>query len=787
LKHTIAFITILTFINVTFAEECIDHPIPDEINQLSRSLGRVNCHTSLNFMMDSNSTDLNGSETCGNCKDQFLSPLSEQHIEDHERLKVSERRVFIKTLFNELQKSIAITTAEVLALNSSTSTFSQSLAACNTNSFKSRIKNCPAIIEAKISVDSFSNSIAESIAKSLKPLKPAACSILEGRSQSQLDQMSLQAAVQMLDEDIFNQIASIDINSFSRQINDLPQGFQILLSKDPVFKALKQDPQRFKNFFASIRSRSANERLEMINSFKESEETNLSLDTMFKNQCEKAYASFADTVCAADFSANSIDLGSLSNYSKVNFDQFDDDIEFATDPKVEARNFELLSFCGSKDNPSSKYNLNEQLSQMNSWMQNDKKPLTLQAFDENMTNEKAAFNQQICETDCSVSSNSTTCFIKNLLQTETAQGSSIARTSYSGGALELIRSITGTPSKLSVEDKEVLVSYGILPQDDGSYITPPTQTQLAQTTTNSGSNSGATNRTVASSTRTTSTTQFADSQNRQNQRGRQSNGSALPYNPISSSEFSSAFADRLNDLSDLTDQERQRLNQFEEEITRRLSRSSSGAAPTRAQVQQVAQSFAREQSRTLSPQRQQQFVNSYVGAFDDVQNSFASNPGFANSGGVDLGNDLAGPSQAYTNAQNAREAMARSQRARSSGALSGSGGADSALAGTSGRSPASTTEGDAPSVSVRISLDELQLNPQRALSQLPASLPETFIMEIQGTNQVYRYQIQRSGLEFQVSQIGGSNGRALIERIQRLLRSRRADLTGLRRSFTGVN
>lgn len=765
------------------AEVCDEHHLPGDLDQISRSLGRVNCNTSVNLMLDSGLQRDEESQTCGSCKSQFLSPIENQHRIDHDRLLTTEKKVFVKALFNELQKSIAITTSEIMALSDSSElNLTNATKKCDMRSFERKIQSCGAVTQSGVSLDSFKDEVFKNISKDLSPISPAACSQLEGLSQAQIDQLSREAAIYMLNESTFSAIEKFNGNSSA---GELPVEFQTLLAKDPFFKALLRKPEEFKTFFLGLKNLSPQQRSSAVNDFKKSSGMAVMLDEMFSDQCDKALKSFSDTVCAPDFNSDRIDLGGFENYTKVNLDNFDDKAAFATTPEVEERNFELLSFCNQPDFPSSKYKLSEKLMESNNWMFQDIRQLNLKSFSEQTKNERARTNQRICEANCSQNLQSSYCHIRSLLQTNNSSQVQVAQVQYGGGALNLLRSILGTPTKISPEDKEVLVSYGILPQDDGSFVTPPSQTQVAQVTSGAGSTGAASARGAASNTRATTNAQFAESQNRQGQRNQQPAGSSLPYNPVSSSAFSSAFAEQLDNLSNLTDQERQRLSDFEREISRRLSGPGSSSTPTRAQVQQVAQNVVRERAGSLSPQRQQQLINSYVGAFDQIQNTTFA-PAFANTGGATLGNDLAGPSQAYINEQNAKAAMARSQRAGSSGSVGGRGG-DASLSAAQGRSPASTTEGDSPSVSVRISLDELQLDPQRALSQLPASLPESFIIEVQGTSQVYRYQVSRSGAEFQVSQLGSDSGRALIERIQRLLNSRRAELSGLRQSLTRAN
>lgn len=725
--------------------------------------------------MDAEADD--GGYTCGTCLNQFLSPLSEQHIFDHKVLKSSEENVFVKTLFNELQKSITITTSEILTIESPNANFRDSVQACNTNQFVSTLKNCPSLKKAGIQPEDLPNLISSGIASSLKPFSPPACNLLNNISQNQIVSLSSDIIAHLASDETISAILSISNDNFIRDLDMTLQASSELkgfLEKDPIFKALKRNPTQFKNLFSSLRGLSTTEKMGRINTFRNSPEIISSLDQMFKDQCEKAYKSFSDTVCASDFSASKVDLGNLANYSKVSFDQFDDEYDLATEPKVEARNFELLSFCNSKDNPSSKYSLEDQLNQMNGWMLNDKKNLTLKSFQENLNNEKSNFNERICNAECETSSSSTECFLKNRLSSDTAQGTPIARTQYSGGALDLIRSITGTPSKISKEDKEVLISYGILPQDDGSYITPsPTApTGIASASPGSGNAGATTNRTQNPNGRSTNTAQFAESQqgSQSSRRQQQSGTSAGPYSPIMSPEFSSAFEEQLNDLSDLTNQERQRFNQFQEEMARRLSRSNS-SAPSRTEVERVAQAVARERGANLSPQRRQQFVSSYVDAYDQVQNSFNTAPGFANAGGVELP-PSSGPSQSETNMQNALEKMALTQQARASGGTGSISGGGSSEA-TAGRSPANTADTDSASLSVRIRLDDLQTNPQQALAGLPATLPDSFILEIEKNSQVYRYEVLKNGSSFRVSQLnGGSEGRVLIARLEKLLKDR---------------
>lgn len=769
------------------SDECIGHQVPTELEQISRSLGRVNCHTSVNFMMDSSLSSNQETVTCGSCQNLFISPLNGQHEADHDQLRKSERKVFTKALFNELQKSIAITTAEVLALNSSSSSFPQSVSSCSTNEFYNNVKKCSAVKESGITIEAFSSSIATSIANTLKPVTPAACPLIQNISQSQLNGLSLEAAGHILSDDLISSVLLLQDDNFAANLDGLRpqqnndptvaqtfQEFQILLSRDPVFKALKNNPREFKSFFSSLRNLSAEDRIRRIEDFKNSDVVGNLLDSMFKKQCEDAYKSFAETVCAPDYQSNKIDLGSISNYSKVSFEEFDDDPEYATDPKVEEKNFELLSFCSSSDTPTSKYKLENKIQSMNRWMPEDKRVLNIKNFNDLNDNEKRSFNQQVCDANCSAAPNSSYCFIKTQLINQTAQGNTLAQTQYSGGALDLIRSITGTPSKISKEDKEVLISYGILPQDDGSYITPsPTApTEIASASPASGNAGATTNRTQNPNGRSTNSAQFAESQqgSQSSRRQQQSGTSAGPYSPIMSPEFSSAFEEQLNDLSDLTNQERQRFNQFQEEMARRLSRSNS-SAPSRTEVERVAQAVARERGANLSPQRRQQFVSSYVDAYDQVQNSFNTAPGFANAGGVELP-PSSGPSQSEANMQNALEKMALTQQARASGgtgSISGGGNSDA----TAGRSPANTADTDSSSLSVRIRLDDLQADPQQALAGLPATLPDSFILEIEKNSQVYRYEVLKNGSSFRVSQLnGGSEGRVLIARLEKLLKDR---------------
>lgn len=775
----------------TSGDDCINQALPEDFIQVGQSLGRVNCNKVENFLMDSEAED--GGETCRTCKSQFISAFKEQHSADHSRLLESEQNVFVKALFNELQKSIAITTSEMLTLENVSSGFTESINACNTSQFVDKVKGCSALEKAGIRPENLSNLISTDIARSLKPFNPPACSLLSNLSQRQVAKFSSSLVVRLVNDDLISVIEAIPNDSFIDNLDIALQSsseFKGYLEKDPVFKVLKQNPEQFKHFFTSLRNLSESDKQARLESFRSSPEVVSKLDSSFHSQCERSYKSFIDTVCARDFTPQHIELGNLANYSKVSFDQFDD-VDFASDPKVEARNFELLSFCSSKDNPSSKYNLTQQLSEMNNWMLNDKKGLSLKSFEENLNREKENFNQRICEADCASSPNSTECYLKTHLQNLSNSGTPLARTQYSGGALELIRSITGTPTKISTEDREVLVSYGILPQEDGSYVTPTPAPQgaLASATSGAGSTGAASGNGQASggSRGAASRTQFAEGQASSGNRRQGNTPASAPISPFSSSAFSEALADQLSDISDLTNQERQRFADFERELGRRLSQGSPASAPTRSQVQQAAQNIVRERGSSLSPARQQQFLDRSVAAYDSAYTNPAGAPAFAN-GGVNLGNDLAGPSQSYTNEQQAKMAMSAAQAARRSGGSAGAVGSGGLGGSDAGRAPASVTESDA-SLSVRITLDELEANPQRALAQLPPTLPETFYLEVQGASEVYRYQVNKSGDEFQISQVlGGNTGQAFIQRIERLLLARtpgqRASLERLRK-FTG--
>ena len=784
IKKLFLFLIVLTS-GILHAEVCDEHTLPGDLDQISQNLGRVNCNTSMNLLLDSGLQRGEVSQTCGTCRNQFISPFTSQHQADHDRLISSERNVFVKALFNELKKSIAITTSEALALSDSSAlNLPNATTSCKMNDFEAKVQNCEAVIQSGISLADFKDELLTNVSKNLSPITPPACSLLEGLSQAQIDQASREVAIQKLNDSIFEQIKNFDPE---RGLGDVDEEFQILLEKDPFFKALIRKPEEFKAFFRRIKNLNPEQRSAAVSEFKQSSSTATMLDDMFSEQCSKAIKTFTETVCAPDFNSNKIDLGGFDNYNKVNLNTFDDNLTFATTPEVEDRNFELLSFCNQTDSPTSKYRLNEKLSQVNDWMLQDVRGYDIKNFIDVTQNQKSRIHEMICTAECNLANQSVYCQIRSLLQTQNSSGSQTAQIQFSGGAVNLLRSILGTPTNIRPQDKEVLISYGILPQDDGSFVAPPAQTQVAQATSGAGNTGAASSNTVASSAQAPSSSRFAESQNRQGQRNQAQANSTLPYNPISSSSFGDAFAEQLSSLSNLTDQERQRLSDFEREITRRLTGPGAPTAPSRAQVQQVAQSVVRERAGSLSPQRQQQLVNSYVGAFDRLQNSAFQAPSIASSGEARLGDDLTRPSQAYTNEQNAKAAMARSQRARAAGGVGGSAGSGGALAADQGRSPASVTDGGAPAVSVRISLDELQLNPQRALSQLPSTLPDSFIIEIQGTSQVYRYQVNKAGSDFQVSQIGGASGEALIQRIQSLLSTRRANLTGLRQSFTGSN
>lgn len=738
---------------------------------------------------------------CTECKESITNaPLATQGPQDLKRVQLQNAN---DLMFQQLKKIIAsnlqiLTTAR--SLKPTGSQYNSMISSCNLNQLSSDISAClPSDnnqTEVRSRLSELESQVQREILNQILPgpvgegilfrsTQAQGCGYSESQTSATINE-ALELGLSKLVPKILD--CALDGEKFAKSCFNTHE-FELVenIRKHPLLKNFS-DPSDLKNFLLPLANVSSSKHRERLNGLIYNNQMGNILDRNLSRTCIEAFTTFKKTICEINQPNVNVNLG-LDLLKTAEHTEFWNSASHDSS----SQSLEVISYCPSSS--SDAYDINSSFQALTSSIPRAEAEATYDSFSNLF--EKiyiAAPRELICSTDSSSCEplNPNYSLLKCEIYSIKNEPSAIDRikTAKDPSLNRVLESFIGS-SSVEKETKVHLVREGILPQENGLYVAP--EAQASQFASGEGNNgTGTPNRTASTSSEKTSTSQFAEAQSEQNQRRRQQASSALPFNPISSPEFSSSFTDQINDLSDLTNRERQRFAEFEREISRRISQSPNGS-PTRQQVQQVAHSVVRERGASLAPLRQQQLVNSYVGAYDDVQDSFRPGPGFANSGGVNLGDDLAGPSQAYRNEQNAKQAMAESQRARTSGGIaSAAGGGNASLAGTNGRSPASAVENEGSSLSVRISLDELQDNPQRALSQLPASLPDTFILEIQGAREVYRYQVLKSGAQYQVSQVLGSNGgQSLIARLERLLRERlperRAQLPSLIDTVSGAN
>lgn len=765
--------------------DCIQELNLPGISDVITAVERPNCHLSSDFTLEA---EMPGStEICGSCRSSFISSLPNFREDDEARLMKTKKNAFVTILLKELKKTLAGLTGEVMALSSdSGNSFSRSVQACDTNKFVQGVSGCDSMKEMKNELASLPDFLSQKIASRLIP-RSSSCEAVNGLSQAQISQLSVEAISMSLNANTIDQISSFTPSTEGKLRDDLINATQgdmatqgekrlfSLFSKDPVLKSLMSNPAEFISFFSSLKNLSPSDRRNRYLELRQSPTVNKKLDQQISKDCEKLFKDFTDTVCAADFNAQSIASSPLSNYYKLNDDQtFDDQASISNTKDITENNFSMLSFCPNPDDSQKKFKLPDLLSNINNSLPPEKRNLALIPYERLENSEAEAVNTLLCSANCDNGSTSHICTLKRLLNAKkTELASNPALQNYHPSTKELLRKIAGTPSKLTTEEKQVLISQGILSQEDATAVAAvaPAQADQSKSSSASPSNSGSVaNSSGGRGTQASGRDRSENQQANQSQRRFQQAPGVLPSSQIISPAFSEAFEEQLGELTNLTEQERRRFMDFQEEISRRLSQSPRGTV-TREEARQAAERITREPRANFNPQRRNQFVTSYMNTFDELQNNLASTAGSSNGRGVELGNDLA--DQAVANRgdpmERALEEAAIARRGR--GATSGIGAAV-ASGGSSAvnRTPAGNSDSQTLESEISVSLTAFEANPQVALSsRLPSELADNFVIEIKG-RETFKYQVIRSAQGFTISLLQGpQRGRDHIRTLQMIL------------------
>lgn len=755
------------------SEDCSTAPaIPQELMDSISATQLRNCYKE-DIFFEAAELEPIQSELCTVCKNSFERDNSTY-------LKEKKRSNYIKLIFSEFKKSFSENLKDLSQLRYlSRSSNSTNSLGCNIDSYRSKFATCQENLKkGGISEKDIYSFVNDSIAGDFNGAKVCSESSALLRAKRSI------AIEQLLTPEFIQKLLTTGSELTATENIYLDE----LRNNHPTFKTLYKNKSAFDSFLRSIQTQQGVTFQDKLKSALSSENVNQTVNTEISNRCNRSFNDLISKVCEVNL--DEVEPGPPENYRKL-FDSpkwADTPLELVDESNFE-NNINLISFCSTKSSSSN--------SVSNEWLPEKYKNLSFSSYlyerDRDILSTQDSNKcdaPENCPTDTSLASVTESDLIQCKVLELSTRKPELFSLNVNPKFDDLFRSLV-TNNISNGSTKITLQREGFLPQDDGSFLTPPSPSQTNTPQLATANSSGSATGTRSNSVTPTSSSQFAQSQTQASQRNTQNrSASALPYNPITSPAFGEDFEERLSQLSsDLTNQEKARLENFQREMARRLS--SNSTPPSRSQVEQVAREVARQRVST-SPLRQSQIAQSYADTFDQYQNSPSQAPGFANAGGVNLGNDLAGPSRSYVNEQNAKMAMAkRSGPSGSSGSIA-SGGSAALAASTTGRSPASVTDSENTSLNVRITLDELQANPQEALAQLPSNLPETFFLEIQGATDVYRYQVKKSGSRFQISQVlGGNSGRAFISRLESLLRERApirsAQLTNLQDTVTGSN
>ena len=491
-------LSFLIIFNSNAEELCT--PVPEDVIAVLTTLSVPNCRrdtavsTSVRVARINQqrlTTDRSATPTrspiCDGCRSDFQSRVS-----GAVDISVEKKRAFFDTTYKELEKSLSSIVVDVVALRnnySTNSSFTKSVAACNTRAIEQELTRCNSPFLNAFKQKNLTGRIGNEVASLISSSQTGITGILERAEDTRSCNIS-DEQVQLLKPRLFEeQLTPAMVQAISRlnptNTNNLFSDLQTVLSenfsdfiKHPILKELMKDPAKFIETFRSLRNESSPVNLK--NSFRAAIYNNSMgemIDSSNASKCEKTIRGFASAMCSPQLKSGNVSLGPFSNYDRFRDNSDISDSDLTINEAQLKDNLVMFEFCPAPANGT--LSLQQVLNQMNDWMVSDDKDLALSTYSVEKYNRdfgdvKSAICGYLPATTCP-DSDGTQCALYKLYRRSIDPSTPEGRLAGSpdSGMNRVLRSLIGDPAGVTPEARPILVQAGIIPQENGQLVERP--------------------------------------------------------------------------------------------------------------------------------------------------------------------------------------------------------------------------------------------------------------------------------------------------------------------------
>jgi hypothetical protein len=775
-------LTFLLFSITAFgaSENCFNQGLID-ISDLTRAAAIPNCERPDLLMQEKQSQRLRErgreakSPLCEECRKEF-------ELKQGNRLSASQqnemrKKAYLDVMYRELEKNMADTMLEIASARQlvfSTS-LPKAMVACSSRQWGQGLNKCGRFQNDFLKSKKLGDRLASELAASLAPPPHQIQGILD-RSKTNQCGITDQQITFAVNEYMTNSIKSADIKKIKAlDIRSDTTRSELLgmlvdagidsevLQSHPFYSSLIKRPTFFKDFFKQIDSNSEQPQLaQLLKAATQSPEFGDHFDQQIAQRCRNAYDTFFSKACEQDLDKG-ISLGPIENYERlVQLDEDNEDLEYTTNPEAFNRNLQLFAFCHTPP-AETNISLREDLNEINNEMPTAYSGISLDQYALDKYKNFSDLGSNICEVKKSgcLEADTRVCKLYEVLNS-TSESSSwrLAQTSDPNVNM-LLRSMITSPTQ--PEAKRVLVEYGILPREDGSFQpqpeVPERSTGFYQTQSSAGT--GTIARAAVQTPTNTGSGQTQTTTPRSVNRTPASVSNTPPTPSYSTETMPFSQQAELQDIN--------------QEILRRLSNRTPAAQAARPQqVREVVREVYRENRRSLPP-----------GGLDAYANYFTAEP---------PAGQISRPfAEADTRLPPGETPAERRRKERQLAALSGMGQGARAEAGAR---PGENAAGETK-LTVKAPEDRLQLNLNDVLNENILQGPQAeilssivkdkkdFVLEV--NNLLYKVTFDLESRSFKVHlEQGRTRIQNLSTRLEEFLNGlgqRSATLGGLQSSF----
>lgn len=611
--------------NLLAQEVCDDDPILS----LAKGVSLPNCKTDENIL---HLTQRNPAPLCEDCKKNFekvYGKISEN--------KINVQKNFFKASLDEYKKNLTNSLLNATRLKSLLSTggsFNKAVKACKLKTKNDFTHGCRSESAKKMlrETDFFeglslelSNELAKFLSTdpafdprpTLLKRTPNSCYIPE----KDILQMAASAREEALTPEVIRALSSLNPTQFS-SVSDLFEHDSIfdVLSEDqlyelkdslyshPYFSFHMKSPEAFSSFLKSIPRPMG---LDNLRARLYGEENSRALDESLAQDCERSFTSLKEAICSDEFEQGKLFTDPQRNYSKlIPAESVPVNETLAGNEELMKKNIELLELCENKDS-SDRLKLTELGQRIGLSLTKDEQQKSLVDFKSEKYNLEIG---NIIEATCKMTQETCfegtiSCSIYKKFMESRVEGSLQYRLAHSSNpeVNELLRSMIGSPRELDPKTKVILVSNGILPQEDGTIIEEtPTPERRPEVYAEQARQIPQTQNIA----RTSVTTPSAP---------RRPERPGMRPGQFQSPGFSGGAQNirsgtSLADLSDIFEETNEDLRDIQDEIRRRLLERPSDKPLSRDEARTIASDTFRNRGHAITPTQRESILDRMMAA-----------------------------------------------------------------------------------------------------------------------------------------------------------------------------